>query len=116
MATFEVEGDKFALRLTSTEHLEALHGDVIVPLASVRSVEVLDDAMSAVHGVRFGTGIPGRVAVGTFTSKSTRIFAVVHHRDRGGVRVRLSGAEFDELVVSAPDPEAVAQSLPVTSP
>ena len=116
MATVVVEGDKLVLRLTSAEHLEALHGDVDVPLASVRSVEVLTNAMSAVHGIRFGTGIPGRVAVGTFTTKSARIFAVVHHRDRGGVRVRLSGAEFDELVVSAPDPDAVAQSIPVTSP
>jgi len=114
VAHFVVEGDQLALRMSASEHLEAMRGDVVVPLSSVRSVEVLDDAMSVIHGIRVGTGIPGRIAVGTFTSTSARIFAVVHHRDRGGVRVNLSGAEFDELVVSTSDPDAVASSMPVT--
>jgi hypothetical protein len=93
------------------EKLEAVHGGVRVPCASIKTVEVLDDAMGAIHGIRVGTGIPGSVAVGTFSSRTAKIFAVVHHDTRRGVRVILEGDHFDELIVGCSDPEAVAASL-----
>jgi len=68
MAELVIEGDDLVVRLSTVEKLEAVHGEVRVPLASVKSVEVLDDAMGAIHGIRVGTGIPGSVAIGTFTS------------------------------------------------
>jgi hypothetical protein len=74
-------------------------------------VEVLDDAMGAIHGIRVGTGIPISVAIGTFTSRTAKIFAVVHYDTPRGVRVTLDGDRFDELVVGCPHPEAVAASL-----
>jgi len=113
VASLVVEGDQLVVRLSTAEHLESLRGDVSVPLSSVRSVEILENAMGAIHGIRFGTGVPGILAVGTFTSPSTRIFGVVHHAERRGVRVTLIDAEFDELVISCRDPEGVAGSLPV---
>jgi hypothetical protein len=111
MADLIVEGDTLVVRLRKVEKIEAVHGEVVVPLGSVRSVEVLDNALGAVHGIRVGTGVPGRVAVGTFTSKAASMFAVVHHDTPRGVRVRLEGAQFDELVVGCEDPEAVAASI-----
>jgi len=59
--------------------MEAVHGEVRVPVGSVRTVKVLDDAVGAVHGFRVGAGIPGSVAIGTFSSRQAKIFAVVHH-------------------------------------
>jgi hypothetical protein len=106
-----VEGDELVVRLRAVEKIEAVHGEVKVPLSSVRSVEVLDDAVGAVHGFRVGTGIPGSVAIGTFTSRDDHIFAVVHHDTPRGVRVGLEGAQFDELIVGCDDPEGVAASL-----
>jgi hypothetical protein len=79
MADVTIDGDELVVRLRTIEKLEAVHGEVKVPLASVSSAEVLDDAIGAVHGFRVGTGIPGSVAVGTFTSRNDKIFAVVHH-------------------------------------
>jgi hypothetical protein len=111
MAELIVEGDELVLRLNTVEKLESVHGEVRVPVASVQSVEVLDDAVHAVHGFRVGTGIPGSVAVGTFTSRDDKIFAVVHHDTPRGVRVRLEGARYDELIVGCEDPESVASLI-----
>jgi hypothetical protein len=115
MADVTIDGDELVVRLRTIEKLEAVHGEVKVPLASVSSAEVLDDAIGAVHGFRVGTGIPGSVAVGTFTSRNDKIFAVVHHDTPRGVRVRLEGAQFDELIVGCDDPEAVVATLPRSS-
>jgi hypothetical protein len=108
MADLIVDGDELVVRLRAVEKMEAVHGEVRVPLRSVRTVEVLDDAVGAVHGFRVGTGIPGSVAIGTFSSHDDKIFAVVHHDTPRGVRVRLEGAQFDELIVGCDDPESVA--------
>jgi len=62
-------------------------------------------------GIRVGTGIPGSVAIGTFTSRTAKIFGVVHHDTPRGVRVTLEGDHFDEIIVGCPHPEAVASSL-----
>jgi hypothetical protein len=111
MADVVVEGDELAVRLRAVEKVEAVHGEVRVPLRSVKAVEVLDDAVGAVHGFRVGTGIPGSVAIGTFTSRDAKIFAVVHHDTPRGVRVDLEGAQFDQMIVGCDDPEAVAATL-----
>ncbi len=111
MAELIVEGDELVVRLRAVERVEAVHGEVRVPLGSVRTVEVLDDAVGAVHGFRVGTGIPGSVAIGTFSSRDDKIFAVVHHDTPRGVRVDLEGAQYDELIVGCDDPEAVAAIL-----
>ncbi len=111
MAELAIEGDDLVVRLSTAEKLEAVHGEVRVPLDSVKSVEVLDDALSAIHGIRVGTGIPGSVAIGTFTSRTAKIFAVVHHDTPRGVRVTLGGDHFDEIIVGCPHPEIVAESL-----
>jgi hypothetical protein len=108
MAELIVDGDELVLRLRAVEKLEAVHGEVRVPVRAVRAVEVLDNAVAAVHGLRVGTGIPGSVAIGTFLSKNDKIFAVVHHATPRGVHVRLEGAQYDELIVGCDDPEAVA--------
>lgn len=111
LAKLIVDGDELVVRLRAVERIEAVHGEVRVPLRSVRTVEVLDDVVGAVHGFRVGTGIPGSVAIGTFTSRDAKIFAVVHHDTPRGVRVNLEGAQFDEMIVGCDDPEAVAAAL-----
>lgn len=112
MAELTVQGGELVLQLSTVEEAEAIHGEVRVPLSAVREVEVLDDALGEVHGIRApGTGFPGVVAVGTYLHAGARTFAVIHHGARRGVRVRLEGAEFDALIVGCADPESVAASL-----
>jgi hypothetical protein len=111
VAQLLTEGDELVLRLTTIEKLEGVHSDIRVPLACIKSVEVLDDAIGAVQGFRVGTGVPGYVAVGTFTTRDVKTFAVVHHDTHRGVLVTLSEAGYDQLIVGCDDPEAVAGLL-----
>ncbi len=113
------EGDELVLTLSPVEKAESLHGDVRVPVASVRDVDVLEDVIHEVHGLKLpGTRWPGRFAIGTFigpggarTSGLKRTFAVVHHDTPRGLRVRLEGAAFDELLLGCEDPEGVKSRI-----
>ena len=112
MAQLIVENDEVVLRLSGFEKAESLHGDLRLPLAAVKSVEVVDNALSAVHGFRSpGTGVPGLLAVGTYRQQGRKTFAVVHMNFSRGVRVQLGGADYDELIVSCADPEDTAATL-----
>ncbi len=119
MAELSRDGDDLVLKLSPIEKAESLHGDMRVPVSSVRDVDVLDDVIHAVHGIKFpGTRWPGRFAIGTIvgpTGKRTfgvkKTFAVVHHDTPRGLRVRLDGVAFDELLLGCEDPEAVKSGI-----
>jgi hypothetical protein len=115
MAELTVQGGELVLSLSRTEKLEAIHGDVRVPVASIRDIKVLDDALDAVHGTRTGTGIPGVLLVGTIRHGGKKAFAIVHQGHPRGVLVRLEGSDYDELVMGCDDPEALAASLRVSN-
>jgi hypothetical protein len=115
MAECVLEGDHLTVKLSTKEKLESVHSDVVVALSSIRSVEVVDNTLDYVHGIRVGTGIPGSTAVGTFTSKTAKIFGVIHHAQHRGVRILLEGADFDEILIGSNDPEALAAIIPVTT-
>jgi len=112
MAECVIVGQQLVVQLSTKEKLEAVHGDVRLPLSSVRSVEVVENTLDFVHGLRVGTGIPGSTAIGTFTSSAARIFGVIHHGEHRGVRIVLEGADFDEILIGCDDPEAMASSIP----
>jgi hypothetical protein len=113
VAELSWDGDELVVRLSALEKAESLHGDIRVPMSSVRDVEVLEDAIHAVRGLKFpGTRWPGKVAVGTFVGRhGKKTFAVVHHDTPRGLRERLEGAAFDELLVGCDDPAAVKSRL-----
>jgi hypothetical protein len=112
MAELSRDGDELVLSLSMAEKAESLHGDIRVPLSSVQEVEVVDDIIHAVHGMRLpGSRIPGRFAIGTFVHDGEKTFAVVHHDTPRGVRVLLEDGAFSELLVGCADPEAIAASI-----
>jgi hypothetical protein len=107
-----VDSGDIVLELRPWERMEALHGDLRLPRSALQGAEVLDDAIHAVHGLRApGTGLPGFVAVGTYRASGRKLFAVVHHDHRRGVRLRFSGADYDEVIVGCDDPEDVVARL-----
>ena len=118
MAELKREGEDLVLSLSAAEKVEAVHGDIRVPMSSVQSVEVVEDAVHAVNAFikSVGSAWPGRFVIGTFHSGGTKSFAVVHHDTQRGVRVTLSGANFDELLVGCKDPEEVARLLGTQGP
>jgi hypothetical protein len=112
MAVLKRDGEDLVVELSAFEKAEAIHGDLRLPFSSVSSIDIVEDALAAVHGLRApGTGVPGVLAIGTFRDRGTKLFAVVHHGRPGGVRVTLKNSEFDEVVIGCDDPGAVVAAL-----
>jgi len=111
MAELQATGDHLTLHLTAAEHLEGVHGDIVVPMSSIRAMRASDDLWAELRGIRApGTGIPGVIAVGTRRGPFGKDFAVVHGKGPGVV-VELDGEEFDRLVLTVADPEGVLVEL-----
>jgi len=112
MAELRRDGDELVLSLSMAEKAESLHGDIRVPASSVQDVEVVDDILHEVHGMRLpGSHIPGRFAIGTFVHDGEKTFVVVHHDTPRGVRVHLAEGPFAKLLVGCADPEATAEAI-----
>ncbi|GII16583.1 hypothetical protein Ppa05_33090 [Planomonospora parontospora subsp. antibiotica] len=100
MATMTVTGGELVLALGRGERTAGLHGDIRVPLSAVREVAVVENPVAEVRGLRApGLAVPGRTKIGTWRRAGSRSF-VVARRDVPAVRVALSGARYDELLVS----------------
>jgi hypothetical protein len=114
MAELRIDGNDLVLHLTGDEKLEAVHGDLRVPVSAVRAVEILDDAHEpADHGFKVGMRLPGVVEVASVRTEGKKLFAAVHHATPRGLRVLLDGQKWDEWIVGCEDPEAVAAALPL---
>ena len=114
MAELTRDGQDLMVVLSQVEKVESVHGDVRVPVSSVRAVDVVDDVAHAVPGMKvIGAGWPGRFAIGTYSGGPGHLktFAVVHHDHPRGLRVQLEGDRFDQLVISCEDPEGMRKSL-----
>jgi hypothetical protein len=110
MATIETTAGTLRITLTPVEHVFGLLRDLEVPLAAVRSVEVVPDGPAALRGLRApGLGLPGKRAIGTWRRRGRRTFVSV--RRGPAVRVELAGQRFDAALVSVEDAPAVAASF-----
>jgi len=109
MAELEIDGDDLVVRLGPWERRGALRrSDVRVPLAAVSSARSVDSAYAEVRGIRApGTGVPGRLLLGTWRRRGSKVFVAVSGRGPGVV-IDLHGNKFTRLVVSEPMPPGLA--------
>jgi hypothetical protein len=112
MADLITDNGELVLALSRRERIFGLHGDIRVPLSAVEEVSVTERPYAQLRGLRApGTGFPRLIALGTWRGRGgEKGFAAVY-RSTPGVFVRLSGAEFGWLCVSADDPQAVAERI-----
>jgi hypothetical protein len=111
MATVQLTPSTLSLRLTRGEKIAGLLRDVEVPLASVRSVEVVTDPLAAVRGLRApGLALPGVRKVGTWRRAGQRTLVCVR-RGRPAVKIELAGQRWAALLVGADDAAALADDL-----
>jgi hypothetical protein len=111
VASLAIEDDELVVEMTTAEKLEAVHGEVRVPLAAVRAVRTVGDAWPELRGIRApGTGIPGKIAVGTRRGSFGSDFAVVHGTGPA-VIVELDGAKYSRLVITNDDAEQLARQI-----
>lgn len=111
MAVVQVTGDRVRIQLTRGEKIAALHGDLDLPRAAVRSAEVVADGPAAVTGLRApGLALPGRVKIGTWRGRGGPRFAVVR-RGQPTLRLGLEGTRYTSVLVSTPDAAELAAVL-----
>lgn len=111
MATLLIEGDELVLVIRGWERVWSLHGDLRVPLRSVRRLRVASSPWLTMRGWRAnGVTIPGYVAMGKRRHGSGYDFALVHNKMETLV-LELNGQEFGELTVSVPDARATGTEI-----
>jgi hypothetical protein len=119
MANIAREGNEIVLKLSTGEHLMAVHRDVRVPLSAVQSVDVVDEPIRRIQGLKprnfkvFGGYWPGWFAYGSFLDGGVRqrLFAAVNGRKPRGLEITLDGANYSRLIVSLDDPDAAKTAL-----
>jgi hypothetical protein len=112
MAHLDLAGGLLILHLSLLERLGGfVRGDAQVPLGSVRAARATDDPWRELRGIRMpGTGLPGKIALGTRRFSGGKDFVAVYGKGPA-VIVELAGVEFRRLVVSTRDAEAVAAEI-----
>lgn len=112
MASLHVTADSVHLRLTTGEKIGALSGDVHIPRHAITDVEVVDDPLRAMRGIRSpGLDLPGVIKAGTWRGGGRGRQFVAVRRGRRGVRLSLHGHRYDEVLVAVDDPEGIAAQL-----
>ncbi|MHB1504346.1 MAG: hypothetical protein ACYCTL_09825 [Acidimicrobiales bacterium] len=113
MAELSIEGEELVLHLSKIERVEAVHGDLRVPLSAVTGVDVLEDAHGAADmvGLKVGTRIPRVTEVASVRGGGKKIFAVVHHDTPRGVQVSIQGGRQDGWIVGCSNPEALVATI-----
>lgn len=100
MASVRADSGTVTVALTRAEKLQALHGDIQVPLAHVVAIEPVSDLWSHLRGIRApGTGIPRRLLVGTTRYQGGRDFCVAR-ANTAGVILSLRDEAFNRVLVS----------------
>jgi hypothetical protein len=119
MADIAREGNMIVLKLSAGERIMAMRGDVRVPLSAVRSVDVVDEPIRQIRGLRprnakvLGGYWPGWFAYGSFFDGSfrQRLFAAVTGRKPRGLEITLDDAKYTRLIVSLDHPDAAKTAL-----
>lgn len=99
----------------------AVHRDVRVPLSAVKSVDIADEPIRRIQGLKprnfkvFGAYWPGWFAYGSFFDGAVRqvLFAAVNGRKPRGLEITLDGAKYTRLIVSLDYPDA-AKKAPIS--
>lgn len=108
MAELAIKDGNIELNLSTKEKFGALQrSDLSFPVASVRSVERLQNSRDGIRGMRApGTGWPGKIALGKWRTFKTVDFIAVYKNDPGYL-IELHDQRYDRIVVSSPDVPAL---------
>ena len=119
MADIAREGSEIVVKLSPGERIMAVHRNVRVPLSAVKGIDVIDEPIRRIHGLKprnskvFGGYWPGWFAYGSFLDGALRrlLFAAVDGRKPRGLEITLDGARYTRLIVSLDDPDAAKTAL-----
>jgi hypothetical protein len=114
MAELIADDRDLVVRLTRSEKIWGVHGDVRVRLSTVVAVAPDAQPWLGLRGWRMaGVSFVGYAVLGTRRHGDGYDFCILH-RDRPAVRVDLASGRFSRLVIGVPkgvDPEAEAARI-----
>lgn len=114
MAKIELTKTHMLVKLTKSEQIFGLHGDLKVPAALIRGAEVADTEVWKTLGLRLpGTGIPTLLAYGSFWRRAGWTFAL-WHSGKPALTVTLAtapGQRYKRLVISTDNAQALADEI-----
>ncbi len=111
MSNLLIQNETVTIHLTPGEKVAGLHGDLEFPISAVTAVEVVPDALAAVHGLRApGMSLPGVRKVGTWRTGDGPEF-VVASRGQSGVRLHLQGEKLRSVLVGDDDAAGLARTI-----
>jgi len=105
----EIDGHNLVVRFSRTEHVLGLVRDLVVPLSSVATVELMT-SWKAVHGLRVGLDLPRVRKLGTWHARGHRQLVSLR-RGVPALRVALRGEKYDEVLVSVPETDLLLSCL-----
>jgi hypothetical protein len=110
MTAVHVTDTTVTIRQSRLEKLAGLYDDLEVPRSAIRSVEVLDDGIRAVTGIRApGLGLP-TIKLGTWRGRSGPHYVAVR-RGQPALRLELEGERHRTVLVSTTQAEQLARQL-----
>lgn len=109
---FDTENDNVILKLSTAERFGALHGDVTIPISSIRQVWIQEKPWNTRpwRGMRVGTGLPFVILLGRTVAWKTTDFVAVYSNDDKVVVMDLDetiGSKFHRTVVTSKKAEEV---------
>jgi hypothetical protein len=111
MANIEIVDNGVWIRLSRGEKAMALHGDLFIPVTSLRGAEIQGPGWWKQLGMRVpGTAIPGLAIYGTYIWKKDRDFAA-WSRGQQVVRLNLSGKPYKHVYLGTKDAAALAEEI-----
>jgi hypothetical protein len=109
VAELIVDGEDLWLHLSRGQRVFCFHGDIRVPLTSVRTVAPLEKPWLALRGRRMaGTALRGVAAMGTWIHGDRHYDFCVVRRQLLAIQVDLNTGRFDRFIVCRPDGTDVA--------
>ena len=111
MADVRLSHARLTVRLRPWERVAGLLGDLDVPLTSVETADAVADGTQVLTGVRApGLAWPGGPRIGTWRGRGARRWVAVRP-SQPALRLRLRGERYDEVLVSTPDADRLADEL-----
>ena len=110
-AQVTVSDGRLTVRLPRWAKVAGLLGDLDVPVTAVAAAQAVPDGPRALRGVRApGLGVPGGPRIGTWRSRGVRRWVALQAH-APALRLQLRGERYDEVLVTTPDAERLAQAL-----
>lgn len=108
MAELLVQGSELVVSLSGKEKLGALQkSDLRFPVGSITSISRVERGRDSVVGIRApGTGVPGKIALGTWRTRAGKDFVATYNSDPAYL-ITMMGQDFDRLIISGGEVEDV---------